>query len=1009
VYDTGEADGRPFISMELVEGQTLGAVAVARPTPCEVGLIVQQAARALAAAHTAGVVHRDVKPENLMLRPDGIVKVLDFGLARRPADPTASAAGVVGTPAYMAPEQARGEEVGPPADVYALGLVLYELLTGRHACPDFRAVMTGQPLTPPPPSRLAPDVPQWLDSLVERMLTHDPLRRPTAHEVEAHLGVGLSGRAVVRDRRPTERPARVSVGRRAALDLLHAALTEAADGRGSVVFVTGEPGDGKTTLVEAFLVEAAGAVSCVVAAGRCSERLAGAEAYLPVLDALDGLVRADSGAAEVLRRVAPSWQVRLGAGADALAGPPQERLKREFAALLAEVTWSRPLILFLDDAHWADPSSTDLLAYLGGRVSGLRVLVVVTYRPSDLALARHPLGPLKLDLVSRRLAHEVTLEPLTPADLTAYVEAAFPGHRFPSDFVAMVYARTGGHPLFMADLLRYLRDRGAVVPTDDGWALTQAIDALAADLPESIRSMVERELGQVSSAGRQVLDAASVQGAEFDSGVLAAVVEWTPEAVEDRLDELDRTHALVRFVRSDDGPGGGLSLRYRFAHVLYQHVLLTNLRPTRRVTLSRVTAAALLARQSDGGSAAAAELALLFEAAREPGCATGFFRRAARNAVRVSAHQEAVALARRGLALLPKLTAAERVEHERPLLVALGVSLMATRGFAAPEVEETYRRAVKVADDQSVAERFPVLYGLWNVYLLRAEIERCATLAGEMALLAAGDPDPVLAVQAANVVQQPLVHRGEFTTAFALQEQGLRVYDAHRPTHLTAVYGEDPGIGLHLYRAITVWALGRPDEAVAALTAARVRAVELGHPFDLARTLYFGGFVHMLRGDTAKVREAADELGVLADEEGFPLLVAGSRFLRGWADAQEGQLAGVSLMRTAADEWKATGTVSHRPHQLTLLGRAVATTDAAKALALFDEAESLMGSTGERFLEAELHRLRGEVLAIVGRTDDAVTSLRRAMEIARRQGALVLEQRTVATLNAVETARHDID
>lgn len=1003
VYDTGEADGRPFISMELVEGRTLGAVAATRPSPNEVGQIVQQAARALDAAHAAGVVHRDIKPENLMLRPDGIVKVLDFGLARRPADPTASAARVAGTPAYMAPEQARGEEVGPSADVFALGLVLYELLTGRHACPDFRAVMLGQPLTPPAPSHLVPDVPPWFDTLVERMLAHDPHQRPTTREVEACLAAGMNGGTVAGHRRPTERPARVSVGRRAALDSLHTALAEAADGRGAVVFVTGEPGDGKTTLVKAFLAEAPNAVPCVVAVGRCSERLAGAEAYLPVLDALDGLVRGDGGAAEVLRRVAPSWQTRLGSGVDALTGPPQERLKREFTALLAAVSWTRPLILFLDDAHWADPSSTDLLAYLGGRVNSLRVLVIVTYRPSGVALARHPFGPLKLDLVSRGLAREVTLEPLTPDDLTAYLDITFPGHRFPADFQAMVYSRTGGHPLFMADLLRYLRDSGAVVSNGDGWVLTQAVDTLAVDLPESVRSMVERELGQVSPTDRRVLDAASVQGTEFDAGVLATALSRTPDDVEERLEELDRTHALVRFVRADDSPNGTLSLRFRFAHVLYQNALLTAMRPTRRAALSRATAVALLARQTDGGSAAAAELALLFEAAREYGRATEFFRRAARNAVKVSAHQEAVTMAHRGLALLPKLTVPEREQHERPLLVALGVSLMATRGFAAPEVEATYRRAIEVVASGPVGDRFPVLYGLWNVYLLRAEIERCATLAGEMAVLAAGVPDPVLAVQAANVVQQPLVHRGEFTSALALQERGLQIYATHRPTHLTAVYGEDPGIGLHLYRAITVWALGQSEEAVAALTAARVRAVELGHPFDLARTLYFGGFVHMLRGDTAQVREAADELGVLADEEGFPLLVAGSRFLRGWADAQEGNPSGVPLMRAASAEWKATGTVSHRPHQLALLGRAVATTDAVEALGLFDEAEALTESTGERFLEAELHRLRGEVLGNIGRTHDALASLRRASEIARDQGAHTLKKRAAATLLAIES------
>ena len=599
VHALGEHLGQPYLVLEFIDGVTLDELTRTKPGVAEVTPVIGQAARALAAAHAAGVVHRDVKPQNIMVRPDGIVKVLDFGLARhvpanggalsksngRDTDPGAR----VGTMLYMSPEQARADPVNSASDVFSLGLVMYELITGQNpfsADSDFGVLHAIVSRTPFPPSRLNPEVSAPLEGLILRMLAKDSHLRPTAMEVEAtltQLAAVLPGNAGSQ-RNGSRKPP--TVGRQQEIAALCAGFEEAATERGLFLCVTGEPGLGKTTLVEDFLDElAASARDWSLARGRCSERLAGAEAYLPFLEALDCLLCGNNGAsaAQAMKILAPTWYVQLAplaADDPTRARVPaeakdvsQERRKRELGVFLHEVSRQRPLVMFLDDVHWADPSSVDLLAYLGSRCAGLRLLLVLTYRPSELLRSQHPFGPVKLELQGRGVCREITLPFLSQADLNNYLALAFAGHQFPDDFAAILHARTEGNPLFMVDLLRYLRDRGVIVQNNGYWSLVRALPDLQGELPESVRGMIQRKVEQLSPADRQLLMAASVQGPEFDSAVVAQVLGREPADVEERLDALQRIHFIVRLIREQTLPNRTLTLRYGFVHVLYQNAL----------------------------------------------------------------------------------------------------------------------------------------------------------------------------------------------------------------------------------------------------------------------------------------------------------------------------------------------------------------------------------------------------------------------------------------------------
>jgi predicted ATPase len=1033
IYDTGESGGRPFLSMELIEGQTLAALGSQRLPVAESAGHIRQAARALAAAHAAGVVHRDIKPANLMVRGDGIVKVLDFGLARRlPADPdrgsgpgsrTTDPDTRISTPLYMSPEQIRGEGVGAASDIFSLGVVLYELATGRHPFAAdseaglLHAIVAQEPL---PPARLNPEVPTALDALILHMLAKDPHRRPTAPEVDAALA-GLAGNRSGRPQRSSARPGRPpTVGRRQERTALWAGFEEAAAGHGLFVCVTGEPGLGKTTLVEDFLDELAGdGRLCSVGRGRCSERLAGAEAYLPFLEALDSLLQDDGSgaAARLMKALAPTWYVQvappvaadptLASLATEAPAASQERLKRELYAFFQEVSRIRPVVLFLDDLHWADASTADLLAYLGSRCVAWRLLMVLTYRPSDLLLGGHPFRRVQLDLQGRGLSREVALAFLGRPDIERYLELQFPGHDFPVELADVVHRRTEGNPLFLVDLLRYLCDQGAIVTAGGRWALAQGVPDLQRELPETVRSLIRRKLERLGETDRRLLAAASVQGHEFDAAVVAAVLDLDAAEVEERLAELDCVHALVRLLREHDLPDRTHTLRYSFVHVLYQNALYAGLTPARKVAWSAAAARALLAHYGEQSPAVATELALLFEAARDHAQAAAYFLHAAEHAVRVNASREAVVLARRGLALLQTLPdTPARARQERALLLALGVSLVATQGFASRDVEQTYVRAHALClREQDPSPLFPVLYGLWNVYLLRCDFPRCQDLAAQMFALAQGRPEPVWLLQAYNVMQQPLLHVGDFAAARRLQEQCLALYDPQQHRTLTAVYGEDPGVGCLAYGAVTLWCLGHPDQALRSVQAARRRADELSNPFDLARALYFGAFTHLCRREARLTGELAEALTAVSSEQGFALLRHGGLILHGWSLAEQGCAGdGISCMRQGLAGWQATGALSHRPYHLALLAEALARDGQPRdGLTALAEALALCTASGERFLEAELHRLRGELL-LAGAEEGpsawgaAEACFRQALDVAAAQQAKSLELRAVTSL-----------
>jgi len=816
---------------------------------------------------------------------------------------------------------------------------------------------------------------------------------------------------------PAPAPLSPLVGRESVVQRLHTALTQAQQGTPQVVFVTGEAGIGKTTVVEAFLAQTGAATPCWMARGQCVEHYGPGEAYLPVLEALAQLCRGPHGAhlVALLRHDAPTWLVQMPwllAPTDRvqlqheLQGTTRERMLRELAQGVETLTTETPLVLVLEDLHWSDFATLDLVAWLARRQQTARLLLLGTYRPAEALVADHPVRRVVQAVQQHGQGMALPLTGLGHTEVAAYLAVRFPRHQFPVGLAARLQQWTDGHPLFLRSVLAAWIEQGALVEREGCWTLQGPLEALALEVPTDLQQMLEQQLERVSVDEQQVLAGASVVGVEFTVAAVAAGLEAEALPIETCCDGLVRRQHLLRPAGVVTWPDGTLTARYAFVHALYQQVAYARLGAAWRLAVHQRLGRRLEAAYGPQAGEIAAELAMHCERGRDLPRAIQYSQLAAANAVRRQAYHEATALLSTSVALLHSLPdTPARAQQELRLQSRLGAAAMTTHGYLAPQVETAYARAFalyhQVGGDPT--ELLPVLVGLRTVALIRGDLQRADAFGEQCLRVAPQTHNPAARLWAHVVVGETLGWRGDVVAARRHLEQGLALAASQPPAALRVHRTNHPQVLCLALAALVWWFLGYPVQADAWSQEALTLAQALALPLSLAYALRAAAMLHQLRRDSGAAGEAATRLMALATEQDFAYwLVAGSS-VQGWVLTATGHPAeGLALLQQALTAYQASGAALQQTPMLVPVIQAYQSGGQVdQGLAALAEAMAAVDTTNVRLYEAELYRLKGELLLAQAPARDAEAEgcLQQALAVARHQQAKSWELRAAMSLS----------
>jgi DNA-binding winged helix-turn-helix (wHTH) protein/tetratricopeptide (TPR) repeat protein len=771
------------------------------------------------------------------------------------------------------------------------------------------------------------------------------------------------------------------LGREAELAKMQALLERAQAGERQTVFITGEAGIGKTTLVQAFLERTAQIPGTLIVRGQCLEHFGSSEAYLPVLDGFSRLCRSSAGESvfDVLCKQASSWVAHISPMSlpterehvqSQSAGATRERMLREMAEAMEKLAEKSPLLLVLEDLHWSDYSTLDLISYLARRLDPARLMVIGTYRPVDVILAGHPIKNVKRELQAHRLCHELPLEYLTEEDVTQYLTARFPGQYLPSRFRRTIYRRTEGNPLFLVNLVQYLIDQKVIAQEEGTWSFCVDCSEVEKGIPSTIKELIEKQVERLSQDERTVLEAASATGMDFSTVAVAAGLDRPAEWVERQCEELARRHQFLSPAWLGELPGGIVTPRHRFNHVLYREVPYSLIPAMRRAQIHQRIAERAVEIYGKGTAEIATELAMHFEQSRDWPRALKYLIEAAGTAARRSAHHEAAELAGRGLAALKSLPkTSDRANQEINLRMLRSTSLIAIKGFAAAEIDKIRALAEELlwTTDPS-PQLFNMLVLLVLFYKFTGKMSSAQEAAEQLLKIAETLGDSALIMEAHRSMGSALVEQGQCAQALDHFNRASSMYEANRNHPYTLTVAHDCKVVSDCFAARALWVLGDSDGALKRMQDASAFAAELSHPASRVFVAHFAVQLHQLRGDVELAHERSKEVAQLADEYGLDLWQALGDIDLGWSKAATGNAqSGIEQMQRGIKAYMATGAKLWCPYFLALLADQLRKAGrTAEGLSNIEEAIALTQKTGETYALSKLHRIKSELLDSAG-------------------------------------------
>jgi DNA-binding winged helix-turn-helix (wHTH) protein/tetratricopeptide (TPR) repeat protein len=812
------------------------------------------------------------------------------------------------------------------------------------------------------------------------------------------------------------------VGRETERRRFAALLAASRGGARQVVFIEGEPGIGKTALVNAVLAEHADGGTMVVRA-QCVQQEGGTEPYLAVLEALDHLARREPGVIEVLRRHAPTWLAQIPwlvgpeearALEDSVGDATRARMLREMGRAIEVVAGERPVLVVLEDLHWADTATIDLLGWIAQRTAPARLMVLCTYQPARAIACSHPIIGVARRLGARGASTRLNLEPFGLADVQAFLARRLSRPDLAGSLAERLYVRSEGNPLFLATMVDHLIERGLVpVGAAAGGSGEDIADKDLSDIPPNLREMIELHLDSVGAAELEVLEAASAAALEFRTASVAAALGLSgpegTETVERRCERLVGRWRLLREAGAETWPDGIRTSRYAFRHDLYRQVLYERLPGGRRRRFHQRIGERLERGFAGTPSRMATELAGHFDRSGDAARAATYFTQAARLARRRFADREAAddfRAALRHLGDLPEGGGRDLQELQARLgLVRARLMTQSER----PQEEEHHLSRIEVlaARIAEGPDLFRLQLTLAHIHTLRSLPEQAALITERLVALAEHGT-PAQQMEAYLARASAAIMRGHLVAAAEDNARALAIYGDGEPPAAAGFPGyarrwRESGTRIHANLGATLLFLGAPDRALIHLQ----RTIELCegrlHPNDIAGRLLTVAGLLCMRGDIELARTASDRGLALAEEYQFASMtgiVAPQRLWLALKDGDRGDAAG--RIGAAWEDYLGARDVSAAPvGPLFLLDACRLVGAADEGLAMVERVWNETRPTGLRWYDAELQRLKGELTLLQHKPDAqaaAAACFERALEIAREQNNRLYELRAATSL-----------
>jgi DNA-binding winged helix-turn-helix (wHTH) protein/tetratricopeptide (TPR) repeat protein len=832
-----------------------------------------------------------------------------------------------------------------------------------------------------------------------RSALEDDANRPRFVETASRLGYRFIGTlATGTERVVPEAPAQPQnafIGRGAELAKLQASWEGVARGRHQLMWIAGDAGIGKSTLLETFVARSDAAA---IAQGQCVDQHGAGEPYLPVLQALADLCRAYPDLVASMRGCAPAWLLQFPwlleeterrSLARELAGISSERMLREFQELMIRFTAQRPLLFIVEDLHWADSATLRLMDHFARqRVAG-HVMWVGTFRLTQVIAEGHPLQSLRQELRFHRLCEEILLDCFTESEVQQYLQSRAMKASHSEDFVRRIHSHTDGLPLFVANVVEVLR-------TAD-----QRIANTALPVPENLMDAVERHIALLTDDVVALLEAAAVCGLDFRAGVVASMLDRPYAQIINACDRLVRQQYWLRQVETLDLADGSLDSQYAFRHAIYRHVFYRRISGAQRAVLHRRCARSLNEGEALGIVSSPAELAYHHEQGHELADAIRAYTLAGRHSLRSFTPQPAYEHCENARKLLPQIPdTSQRQELELTVETARGAAAAQLYGVGSVESRAVFERVYELCE---LMPRHPARAGLLSGYggslFLRAEYAKLEQLAETLENLQGNDL-PTLPLFISIFRAIALSARGECRAATEWWLRTIAVCEAITDRCVYDAFTLDPEVGARANAVRTLFERGLFERARTEAVRGVDLAQQIGQPLSRSLAHWRAGMLEVRFENPEGVLRHADAIHEIVDTTTVSQGDGAALYLRGWAIARLGDpKSGLRLIREGLDRQLRIGAIANCTEVMGYAAEAmVLSGDWAGAEEELSKAFERARELGEWVYCPMLMLLQARAAAGRGDSAFALQRLREALEFARKQEALGFELKVACRL-----------